>query len=309
MTATANAIDTSVDNSARIIGHVELKQQREAVAHPVDGDDFLTELARVPWTGEQLKRDFSRIMTEIKELEAENRWDDIISLVHPVEEKLPEFIQSGMAVEIRLKASFSLGRAARNNEAISCLAPVIKDEPENVMAHYNMAYTALDALFSAKTSRQPMPHREKKKFIETAQKHFSEACRLRPDSVTFFYRHGILIKEIKGQSKQAIALFENAIVNWEQKDAETRKKQHQQFPKYIKAMYHLASCLLENGSLTSSAALLEKVIDQDKKQNHMHPLFKHFAMGKVLHAMGKGKQAIEHIELAIYRADRGQPVE
>lgn len=309
MTATAIAVNQDIEQGVSIVGHIDLNQQLEQAPDPVGSDDFLAELAANPRISGQLQLDFDRIMTEIKELEAENRWDDIISLIYPVEEKLAEFVASGMAIEICLKASFALGRVARHKEAISCLVPVLKHEPDNVMAHYNMAYTALDALFCAKTARQPMPHREKKKLIETATHHFGESCRLRPDSVTFFYRHAILFKEIKGQSKHAIPFFEQAIANWEQKDPETRKKHHQQFPKYIKALYHLASCLLENGFTARSASLMEKVIEEDRKRNHMHPLFKHFAMGKVLYVLDKGGDALEHLELAIHRADRGQPID
>ena len=308
---TANALSLeSIDSRARVVGHVDLGQEPKApVAGNDAGADFLDDQAASPWSGDQLQLDHNRALSEISELQSENRWDDIINLFHPVADKLPELEDSGMAGEVRLKVGFALGRAGRHAEALACLTPVTKQDPENGMAHYSMAYTALDALFTARTSRQPMARREKIRLLETGHTHFQHACRLRPESVTFFYRHGVLYKDIENKTRRAIPLFEQAIANWERKDAETRKLHHQQYPKYIKAMYHLASCLLDNGMAGRSRSLMEKVIEQDRDRDHMHPVFKHFAMGKILHALGRPEQALEHLELAAYRTDKGQPLD
>ncbi len=74
-------------------------------------------------------------------------------------------------------------------------------------------------------------------------------------------------------------------------------------------MYHLGSCFLKNGMPGRSLALVEKVIELDRDRDHMQPLFKHFAMGKILHALGRPEQALEHLEVAAYRADKGQAVD
>ena len=309
MTANALSID-SVETRARVVGHVNLAQEQESPAAEIAaGDDFLTNQAASPWSGDQIQRDIDRVVAEIVELQTENRWDDIIGLFHPVSDKLPELEENGMTGEVRLKVGFALSRAGRHAEAISCVTPVVEQDPENGMAHYSMAYSALDALFTTRTSRQPMPRREKVRLLETAHLHFQQACRLRPESVTFFYRHAVLYKEIENKPRRAVPLFEQAIINWERKDTKTRKLHHQQFTKYIKAMYHLASCFLKNGMPSRSLRLIEKVIELDRDRDHMQPLFKHFAMGKILHALGRPNQALEHLETAAYRADKGQPVD
>ncbi len=309
MTANALLVDSRGDR-ARVVGHVDLDRQGESRDSGNEtGGDFLDEQAASPWSGAQLQRDHDRVLAEISELQSENRWDDIIALFHPVRDKLPELEDSGMAGEVRLKVGFALGRAGRHAEALACLTPVAEQDPENAMAHYSMAYTAVDALFSARTGHQPMPHRGKKRLLETAHDHFREACRLRPGSVSFFYRHGILYKEIEQKPRRAIPLFEQAIANWEGKDAETRKRHHQQRPKYIKAMYHLASCMLHQGMAGRSLELMNRLLEEDQDRDHMDPVFKHFAMGKVLHALGRPEQALEHLELAAYRAEKGQPVD
>ncbi len=309
MTANALPKDKS-DNRARIVGRVDLARETALpVAAGGPEGDFLAEQAARPWNGEQVRRDAERVLAEIRELQAENRWEDIISLFHPVDEKLPDLVDSGMADEVRLKVGFVLCRAGRHDEALACLEAVVRADAGNALAHYTLAYTALDALFAARTLRQPLPPREKKRLVRRANDHFDRACELRPDSVTFYYRHGVLRKEIENKPRIAAPLFGRAIANWEQKDAPAREREHQQFPKYIKALYHLASCHLQNGMPSRSLSLLEKVMEQDRDRDHMHPLFKHFAMGKVLHALGEPGKALEHLEVAVHRADRGLAVD
>jgi tetratricopeptide (TPR) repeat protein len=306
---TAQAVVHQEEARARVIGHVELTQPEQGRECHDSDNDFLTALAADPQAGARLRSDLDRVLTEIRELQAENRWEDILSLFYPVSEKLPELCGTGMEHDVRLKIGFVLSRAGRNNEAIECLQPVVQQDPQNGLAHYNLAYAAMDALFTVRTERRPMPHREKKRLLGLAHEHFGQACELVPESVTFFYRRGVLYKEIENKPRRAAAFFQQAIANWERKDAETRKKQHQQYPKYIKALYHLASCLLQNGLPSRSLPLVEKVIELDRDRDHMHPVFKHYAMAKVLHALGRADEALEHLDVAAYRADRGQPVD
>ena len=83
-----------------------------------------------------MQRDLDRVLAEIRELQTENRWDDIIALFYPVEEKLPELVESGMDNEVRLKLGFTLCRTGRHSDSITCLTPVVQDDPDNGMAHY-----------------------------------------------------------------------------------------------------------------------------------------------------------------------------
>jgi tetratricopeptide (TPR) repeat protein len=302
----------AAETRARVVGHVELARHSESAAHTntqpeeIKADDFLAEMAAQPWSADQVQRDLDRVLAEIRELKTENRWDDIIALFFPIREKLPELVDSGMENRVRMELGFILCRAGRHDDSINCLLPVTQQEPDNGLAHYTLAYTALDALFAARTSRRPFPYKEKKRLLELGHTHFQNACRLCPDSVTFAYRHGVLYKEIDNNTRRAVPLFEQAIANWEQKDADEQKRQHQQYPKYIKAMYHLASCLLQNGVPGRSRELMERVIELDRDRDHMAPLFKHFAMGKILHALGRPEQALEQLDLAAYRASRQQ---
>ena len=299
------------EERARIIGHVDLETDTSPRHAPPEAatDDFFTTMTATPWCSDHLQREHDRILAEIDELKAENRWDDILALFYPIEEKAPELAEAGMTAKLRLALGFVLGRAGRHHEAITCLEPVLRDEPDNGLAHYSLAYAALDGLYEGKKRKNLPGGKEKARLIKLAHRHFDLACRLRPDSVTFFYRQAILHKEIENKPRRAIPLFKQAIANWEQYNSETRKKRHQQYPKYIKAMYHLASCLLAIGRPGPSQELMQRVLREDEGRHHMHPLFKHYAMGKILHALGQPDQALEHLETALVRADRHQPVD
>jgi tetratricopeptide (TPR) repeat protein len=77
----------------------------------------------------------------------------------------------------------------------------------------------------------------------------------------------------------------------------------------VKSLYHLASCLLEVGRASRSLQLLERVELEDRDRNFLHPLFRHFAFGKVLYGLGRDKEAIAHLETAGHVAEQHQPTD
>ncbi|MDD3619857.1 MAG: tetratricopeptide repeat protein [Desulfobulbaceae bacterium] len=298
--------------SARVVGHIQLEQNAgQTVREPMPskqpaGDDFFAALAD-PFLGtDRLQRELERVLAELEELQVGNRWDDSIALFHPVTEKLPELVEAGLEGPVRLKLGFALCRARRHEEAIACIREVVRRENDHFMANYCLAYTVLDLLFTARTDRKPLSAGRRAELIRLAHDHFGRCRELNPDSVTVFYREAILYKEIEGKPRQAVPLFEQAAANWEQLSPEEQTSRHQQRPKYIKSLYHLASCLLHLDLPRRSLKILEKVMELDGDRNHMHPLFKHFAMGKVLFALGRPKEATDHLETAAHRADNGQ---
>ncbi|HHO48854.1 MAG TPA: tetratricopeptide repeat protein [Desulfobacteraceae bacterium] len=298
--------------TARVIGHIQLEQNAgQAAREPKPrqqpaGDDFFAVLADPALSTDRFQRELERVLAELDELQAGNRWEDSIALFHPVTEKLPELVEAGLDSPVRLKLGFALCRARRHEEAVACILDVVQRENDNVMAHYSLAYTVLDLLFTARTDRKPLQPKRRAELVQLAHEHFTRSRELAPDSVTFFYREAILYKEIEGKPRQAIPLFEQAVVNWEKQSSEEQTARHQQRPKYIKSLYHLASCLLQLDLPRRSLKILEKMMVLDGDRNHMHPLFKHFAMGKVLFALGRPKDAIDHLETAAHRADNGQ---
>lgn len=267
-------------------------------------------LAGAPGIGPgALRREHSRLVGELLALQSERRWADIIALLHPLDEKAPELVAAGMDGDLRTKIAFALVREKKSDEALSLLTPLAERLPEDAMVHYTIGYAVLDVLFTARTERRILPARKKQQLIALGHTHLARAQLLRPDSVTFFYREAILFKEVEDKPKSAIVLFERAIANWERQNPGEQERHHQQRPKYVKSLYHLAACLLTIGQPARSLTLLKKLEAEDRNRNFMHPLFWHFAFGKVLHALRRHAEAMQHLETAGRAADSGQPTD
>lgn len=316
MKNTARTLEAQLQ--AKVVGQVELsaatdtpQSANHSPLSPADSrnDVLLSGGLGIDLAPSTLLHEVERLVTEINELQSANRWSDIIDLCHPLEDKWADLVDAGMDDGLRLKLSFALCQNDQHEEAISCLVPLVKREPENSLAHYNIGYIVLDCFFRSRSNRKLVPVRRRAELLELGHLHFEKAIEIRPDSVTFCYRYAILLKEIERKSRKAIPYFRKAIKNWQEMSSELQKRYHQMYPKYIKAMYHLASCELEEGHADTSLGLLEKVLTQDFNRNHLHPLFKHYAMGKVLHELGRLDECLQHLETALQRSERGQPTD
>lgn len=305
----AIALQQELEETAKIVGHVELPRQEEVCPSKTNPDDFLVSQAASPWEHEVVKRDYDRLRLEIAELKSENRWEDILALLHPVAEKWPDLCDCGLDSELVRESGFVLCRLGRYAESMAVVKPLTAAEPDNALAWYNFGYAAYESLYANKRDRSPMPHVERRKLIETAHHAFGKCQNLKPDSVAFFYRDAMVYKDFEDKPRQAIPLFEKAVANYEKLTREERENQHQQRPKYIRAMYHLASCFLKCSQPASSKILLEKLISEDQNRDLMSPLFKHFAYAKTLHALGENKDALAHLETAAARASRNDNID
>lgn len=300
----ANSSLQQHSEQARVVGHIDIPQATQFPGNNPQHDDFLSEQAASPWQNDNLQRKLDRLKAEISELRNENRWQDILVLLHPVAEKWPELCKAGLHSDLIREAAFTLCRAGKYEEAISTVKPLTVSEPDNTMAWYNLGYSAYEALYSRKRDRKTTTPAERKKLIDTAHKAFARCQQLRPDSITFFYREGMVYKDFENKPARAIPLFEHAIENYEQMNQHERENSHQQRPKYIRAMYHLASCLLQTNHPDKAETLLQKVLSEDNSRNYMSPLFKHFAMAKTLFSLGRAREALDHLQTAAIRADK-----
>lgn len=316
MAQTAHQIGAQLQ--AKVIGKVELndssisalaRDRNQASDQSLDSKDFLFGGKTSSRETELLAREEKRVVAEIGELQAGCRWQDIIDLFHPVEEKLPELVAAGLDEEVRLKLSFALSRDNRHEQAMQLLQRILASNRDHVLANYNIGYCVVDLLYTCRKERKPIAPKKKASLICLAHEHFTRARELRPDSVTFAYRQAILYKEIEGKLKSAAPLFRDAVDAWEQLSEDQKQKYHQQRPKYHKAMYHLASCLLGLDRPDESLGLLEKLLSCDQSTNHVQPVFKHFATGKVLHALGRLEESLQHLETAVHRAEKGQGID
>ncbi len=239
------------------------------------------------------------IGTEIGILFREKRWEDILALFHPVEEKAPEVAESGTDLDIRRKIAFALGQASRFDEAIEQLNHCIARRKDSFYLHNAMAYTAYNSLYAAMNREVFLRGKHRAQRIELAHRHFNEARRLRPDGVTNGYRQGMLYKQIEGKPAKAVPLFIEAIKNWERMDETTREDRRQEFKNYVKALYNGASALLAGHRAQQALDLIQRCMKADAQTDHVAPALRHFALGKVYFHLNRFEDSRQALETAL----------
>lgn len=264
--------------------------------------DFLDGLAGLGLTRELLQRTAKRHLVELRELRAENRWEDILALFHPLEEKAPELAASELSAPLRAELAFALGHLARYDEAIALYQQCLERQPDNFHYHAGLAYTAYDSLYAAKGRRIVMHPAERKARIELAHRHFQAAQALRPEGVTNYYRQGMLFKQVQNKKEQARPLFEQAVRNWSAYTEEERRERHQERKNYIKALFNLASCELDEGLPQKALRDLRRCIAEDQDPGFITLIHKHFALGKVCYHLGHLDEALQALTVAAAEA-------
>jgi len=269
---------------------------------PAHGDYF-DRLAEEGIAQDRLLHERKRILGEVKVLRDENRWEDILTLLHPVEEKAPELVAAGLDAPLLAEAAFSLDHLGRFDEALALGRRCVEMEPEDFHSHAGLAYTAYNSLYAAKTRRVMLHPAERKARIELAHTHFERARQLRPDGVTSPYRQGMLYKQIQNQKDRALPLFREAVKNWDAFPAEDQRKRHQERKNFIKSLYQLSSCLLDAGKPRAAMEALVRCLDEDASSQHLKMVHKHFALGKIHFHLGQLEQARDALDFAATFAD------
>ncbi|MDP2645312.1 MAG: tetratricopeptide repeat protein [Desulfobacterales bacterium] len=244
-------------------------------------DEFLTVDRLVPFKEDAARRSLEQTLTEIEELMRENRWEDIIAMVYPVDVKLPAVVRHGLEVRVRSKAAFALGQIGRFDDAIEELAESLKKEPDSFHLHSSLAYTAYNSLFASQNRQVFLSGKAKTERVELAHRHFKATQALKPDGITNFYREGMLFKKIEDKTIQALPLFETAVANWDGLNTEQQAARHQERKNFIKALYQLSSALLELGKPKQALIQLKRCLGEDKESNHLSMVFKYYALGKI----------------------------
>lgn len=293
--------------AARIISHpqAESRPQDNPATSPTSDapTDFLAQLAQGGMDMDRLRAEAQRIRGEISALKAENRWEDILALFHPVADKLPELHAARLALSVIREVAFCLGHAGRYDEAIAAYRTCLEQAPDDFYHHAGMAYTLYDSLYAAK-ARQVMLHpAERRQRTEQAHAHFQAAQRLRPEGVTNFYRQGALYKQIQNKKEKARPLFETAVRNWLAYSDDQRQARHQERKNYIKALYQLSSCLLDERRPDQALERLRDCLAEDEATNYVSVIHKHFALGKVLFQLGRMTKARQALEFAAHQAN------
>ncbi|MBT3807704.1 MAG: hypothetical protein HOG03_24415 [Desulfobacula sp.] len=259
--------------------------------------------------GQYLKKSRNRILADIEELTRGNRWDDIISLYHPAEEKIPELVQAGMDLRVREKAAFALGQVRQFDEAIKVLKGCVKLEPDNFYSRASLAYTAYNSLYAAKNKEIFLAGNSRVERIALAHENFQKAQSLRPSGVTNFYRQAMLYSQIENKPKPALVLFNTACSNWENLSEKEQARRHQEKKNYIKSLYRSASLLLNAGNGFAALEQIKKCLEQDEKTNTVDLGFKYFALGKVNFHIDDYQKARDALLFALQSSPAGKPVD
>lgn len=265
-----------------------LARSPEAVQHE---DEFLRARDLVPVHRQTAAARQRMARSEIEELTREKRWQAILDLFYPVEEKLPELVAQAMDLPVRDKLAFALGQLGRFDDAITQLTQCVQRDADNYHTHNALAYTAYNSLFAAANREIFLAGAARQARIELARRHFGEALRLRPDSVTNCYRLGMLWHKIEHKPTQAMPLFARAVENWERLTTEQRQLRHQEHKNYIKALYQKAGLLLDVGDCRKAAETLKRCLTEDEQSDHVSRLHKYFALGKVEYHAGRFQEA------------------
>ena len=211
----------------------------------VKEDEFLSFDDLVAVTHDAAERSRKRHLAEVEELSREARWEDVVSIFHPVEEKQPELVEEGLDTELRSRVAFALGQLKRFDEAIRELLVCVNKEPGSFLYHGSLAFTAYNSLFSANNREIFLRGQARTERIGLAHAHFRKARELRPDGVTAFYREGMLYRKIERKTEKALPLFETAVSNWDRMGRKEKEARHQERKNFIKALYQRAGCMLE----------------------------------------------------------------
>ncbi|MDY0361172.1 MAG: tetratricopeptide repeat protein [Desulforegulaceae bacterium] len=267
-------------------------------------EDEFVKLSDLKISQSSLKNSSIRISGQISELSSQNKWVEIVELFHPLNDKLPEFANSEFEADLRSKISFALNQLKKFDEAIIELQTAVNLQPDRFMFHHSLAYTAYNSLYSAKNREVFLRGNHKKERIELARKHFQAAIALKPDTITNFYRMGMLVKEIEGKPDKSINYFFSAVKNWENLSNEEKEKRHQEKKNYIKALYQLSSVLLKSGKTNEPLLYLNKCIEYDNETNYLMPQNKYFALGKIYFALADYEKAAKNLEVAMEHSSK-----
>lgn len=252
-----------------------------AVEGSFEMDEFLSFEDLIPINKDSARRTQRQALAEAEELMRENKWEDLVAVFRPVEEKAPELIKHGLEAELRAKVGFALGQLNRFDEAIEELAVCVKQQPDNFLWQSSLGFTAYNSLFAAANREIFLHGKAKKERVELAHLHLANAQKLRPDNVTSFYREGMLYKKIERKAEKALPLFQRAVGNWESLEEKQKETRHQEQKNYVKALYQLASCLLDGGDSGEALKVMKRCVSADEKTNYLSLVYKYFALGKI----------------------------
>lgn len=286
-----------IEEAVKILPFPE-KEERESLE-----SDFLTDIIKDGASPSELQRDLTRFLGEVISLRNEHRWNDIIELCYPIEEKIPHLANVDSAAILENEIVFALCQLKRFDEAIEMARKLTNKMPDVFHVHSCLAFVAYSSLLADKNREIVLTPKIRKKRFEIAHRAFARAEELRPDGVTVFYRHGMLFKAIQQRVDRALPLFKRAVDNWESLDEESRIRRHQERKNYVKALYQLSLCYLEQNYFAQAITSAEKCIGENASTQYLSNVNVYYTLGKILFEARFIERAIQSLERAVVDAD------
>ncbi len=273
--------------------------KNEHLVSTSQGDEFLDPRDLVHVGKQAAGRTLQRVLAEMEELQAEKKWEELVALFHPAEEKVPELSAHGLEAPVRAGVAFAMGQMGRYDEAIAELMVCVEKDPDNFRYHSSLAYAAYDSLYAALNRTILLTGKSRAARVALAHAHFERAQALRPEGVTNFYREGMLYRKLEGKTAEALPLFLKAISNWEFLGDSEKERRHQERKNYIKALYQAASALLESSRGEEALATLKRCMAEDEKSGHISLVYKYFALGKIQFHLNRFSEAKDALLFAL----------
>lgn len=286
---------------ARVISYPEENKGQEQINREdlSQQRDFLEDLATGQESLQSARSRLNACLAEVATLKSEQKWQQVLDLFYPLEDKEPQLVAQGLDGRLRQELAFALTRLKRFDEALQEYEVCLKSEPGNFHCVSGMAYALYSCLYAAKNKERIMPGKQKAEFMDRAHAYFAQAQELRPEGVTSYYRQGMLYKNLQDKDRKAAPLFRKAVENWEAYDEQLREQRHQEFKNYVKSLYNLASCLLKQDRPKQALENLNKCLEQDRDRDYLKPEHKHFALGKIHYQLGRLEDAVQDLEFAV----------
>ncbi|SFM73794.1 tetratricopeptide repeat protein [Thermodesulforhabdus norvegica] len=251
---------------------------------------------------EKIRREAANLYAEVELLRRENRWNDILELCHPVEEKISHILHAGCEEPIVGIVVFALTQLKRFDEALGLALKMLSQKPDDFRLNAQVAYIAYANLQAARNREVLLTPENRRKLIDTAHKHLARCQELRPNGVTSFYRRGVLYKDLQGKPQKARPYFEQAVKNWRAYSEEERERHHQERKNYVKSLYNLALCLIEDEP-ARALSFIRACIEEDGRTGYLGAVHKYYTLGKVYRQMGSIDRAVQALERALVDAD------
>lgn len=251
---------------------------------------------------DKVREEAARLNNELELLKRENRWNDILELCHPVEEKIPHIVNAGCEEAVVEAVVFALTQLRRFDEAIDGAVKMLQSRPNDFRLNAQIAYIAYASLQAARNREIMMTPELRRSRVAMAHKYLTRCQELRPQGVTSFYRQGVLYKDIQGKPEKALNCFERAVKNWKAYSDEDRRRHHQERKNYIKSLYNLALCLMEDEPARALSAI-KACIEEDNQTGYISAVHKYYTLAKVYRRIGSIDKAVQALERALTEAD------